>query len=1220
MIKNPFMTEEEHQQVLVTWNDTSIEYSKALCIHQLFEAQAHLTPNAIAVTIESECLTYEELNKRANQLAHHLRLYQIGPEVAVTIFLEHSLDMMVAILGVLKAGGAYVPLDSTYPKERLVTILQIIQSPFVITQKKFAQQIASQVADLICLDSEWDIISQSSTQNLTNLCSPENLAYIIFTSGSSGKPKGVLTTHSNLVSTYYAWEKAYELRLRVTNHCQIANFAFAVFQADWIRALCSGGRLILCSKEIVLNAKKLYQTLVQQGVDFVEFVPAVLRNLVEFLKETKQPLENLQTLVVGSDRWYVHEHQFLKQYCGPNTQVIHSFGLSETTIDNAYFEQTTSELKDGYLVPIGRPFPNVTIYILDSYLRPVPISISATLYIGGNGLARGYYGRPGLTSEKFIPHPFSTEPGARLYSTGDLASYLSDGNVQFLGREDTQVKVRGFRIELGEIEAILQQHPAVQKTVVVSQESAGREAKLIAYVVPHEAYKWRDFPLYELSENVKVMYQNKVETYQLYEKIFKQSAYLRHGIKLKDGDCVVDIGAHIGLFAYFANQQCRNMRLFAFEPSPTLFEILNRNMDLHDIKMQAFNIGVSKETRLAPFAFYPDASELSSFSPNEKEDKKMLKAISLYRLQNHVAHISSFPSYVDSLLDGQLKTIEHKESLLKTLSQVIHENKIAQIDLLKISAPKSELHILEGINEDDWKKIKQLTIEVYDVNGIDRIERLLKQNDFRAITEPIPLMEEVVMHHVYAIQNSKADNAVSSDLARITISSQPTQPVHNSQISWDVNTTSYELLMLSAETSPALEAKTSNLAYFLKQYPDLNLTDVAYSLWKFDEAMAHRRILICKNRTEAISLLSQSNSHQVLTQHLNGPTQERSIVFMHPGGGAQYVGMGYELYCSKTEFREQINRCGQVLTPLLGYDFRTFLYPAKENHDDIVLKQIKQPSVALPALFAVEYALAKQWMTMGIQPSALIGHSLGEYVAACLAGVFSLEDALALVVLRGQLFDQLLPGNMLSVQLSEEELKKICPPQLSIAAVNGPEQCVVAGSPEMIHHMKSLLTEHGVTHRQILIDVAAHSSMVEPILETFTQFVEKLSFHSPRIPFISNVTGTWIKETEATSPYYWTRHLRETVRFKDGISQLLHKPGQILLEVGPGRTLTSLTKLQIEPASPPLMLTSMPHYQDKQSATKHLLRSLGQLWLAGYKFDLTDYWHSKQPSLIHFAI
>ena len=310
---------------------------------------------------------------------------------------------------------------------------------------------------------------------------------MIYTSGSTGKPKGVAVAHRSLVNAYLAWEDAYQLRGLCTSHLQMASFSFDVFSGDMVRALCSGAKLVICPREWLLEPENLYELMRKEKINCAEFVPAVLRNLIQYLERTKQDLSFMRLLIVGSDSWHKEEYQQFQRFCGSQTRLINSYGATEATIDSSYFESAALSLSIDGLVPIGRPFANTQIYILDSHLQPVPIGVAGELHIGGAGLARSYLHQLELTEQKFIPNPFSNNSGDRLYKTGDLGRYLPDGTIEFLGRVDNQVKIRGFRVEPGEIEAVLSQHPAVQEAAIVVREDVPGSKRLVAYVVLNQA-------------------------------------------------------------------------------------------------------------------------------------------------------------------------------------------------------------------------------------------------------------------------------------------------------------------------------------------------------------------------------------------------------------------------------------------------------------------------------------------------------------------------------------------------------------------------------------------------------------------------------------------------------------------------------------------------------------------------------------------------------------
>jgi acyl transferase domain-containing protein len=419
----------------------------------------------------------------------------------------------------------------------------------------------------------------------------------------------------------------------------------------------------------------------------------------------------------------------------------------------------------------------------------------------------------------------------------------------------------------------------------------------------------------------------------------------------------------------------------------------------------------------------------------------------------------------------------------------------------------------------------------------------------------------------------------------------------------------WQLLILSGKTNAALEAATVQLAEFFEQHPEANPADVAYTLQVGRAQFNYRRVALCRDADDASRTLSSADPQRVFTAYQE--QKERPIVFMFPGGGAQYVNMGWDLYQCEPTYREHFDVCAEILQRRFGYDVRQWLY-LEQSQAKEAAEQMKRTSVGLPALFVVEYALARLLMSWGVKPQAMIGHSLGEYVAACLAGVFSLEDALALVDVRGKLFEQLPKGAMLSLPLPEREVRPMLNGRLSLAAINGPAQCVVSGPAQVIEETAAELAQREIEFRRIQIDVAAHSQMVEPLLQPFRRFVETLVLHPPEIPFVSNVTGTWITAAEATNPDYWANHLRQTVRFGDGVGQLLKEPDSILLEVGPGQTLSALVRLQMERGGGAAVFSSTRHPYDRQSDEAFLLTTLGKLWLSGVAVDWAGFYAGEQ--------
>ncbi|MBD1933118.1 MULTISPECIES: non-ribosomal peptide synthetase [Cyanophyceae] len=475
----PLLSQPELHKLLIECNKTAADYPHTKCIHQLFENQVEQNHDSIAVIFEDTQLTYQELNIRSNQLAHHLQKMGVGSEVLVGICVERSIDMIVGLLGILKAGGAYVPLDSNYPRDRLNFMLDDSHISILLTQEKLVDNFGNFPNPVVYLDKDWQTIAQESQENPHSDVTSNNLAYVIYTSGSTGKPKGVAVTH-----------KAVNRLVCNTNYiklspddkiAQASNTSFDAATFEIWGALLNGAQLVRISRDVTLSPHEFALQLRQKGISVLFLTTALFQQIA---RDVPQAFSSLRYLLFGGEavdaRWV---KKVFKQ--GAPKQLIHVYGPTEgTTFSSYYSVQDVPESATS--IPIGRPIANTQIYLLDADLQPVPIGIVGELYIGGDGLAREYINRPDITAERFIYNPFNNKLESRLYKTGDLARYLPDGNIEFLGRIDNQVKIRGFRIELGEIEAILNQHSAVRETVVIIREEIPGDKHLIAYIVPDQ--------------------------------------------------------------------------------------------------------------------------------------------------------------------------------------------------------------------------------------------------------------------------------------------------------------------------------------------------------------------------------------------------------------------------------------------------------------------------------------------------------------------------------------------------------------------------------------------------------------------------------------------------------------------------------------------------------------------------------------------------------------
>ncbi|MEH1866381.1 MAG: amino acid adenylation domain-containing protein [Nostoc sp.] len=481
----PLLTSGEQQQLLLEWNDTQANYLQHKCIHELFEEQVERTPDAVAVVYANEQLTYRQLNCRANSLAHYLKSLGVGADVLVGLCVERSLSMLVGLLGILKAGGAYLPLDPDYPTERLAYMLNDSQVSVLLTQEKLLANLPEHEARVVCLDKDWQDISSQSKDNLINSSTINNLAYVIYTSGSTGQPKGTLINHSNVVRLFAATDSWYQFNGDdVWTMFHSIAFDFSVWEI-W-GALLYGGRLVVVPYLVTRTPESFYNLLCQEKVTVLNQTPSAFRQLIQAEQGIPFPPAsdlNLRLVIFGGEALEIKSLQpWFERHGDTKPQLVNMYGITETTVHVTYRPLSKADLNHSASV-IGRPIPDLQVYVLDEYLQPMPIGVPGEMYVGGAGVARGYLNRSELTAQRFISHPFSDNPQARLYKTGDLARYLPNGELEYLGRIDNQVKIRGFRIELGEIEALLAQHPQVWESVVVVREDEPGDKRLVAYVV-----------------------------------------------------------------------------------------------------------------------------------------------------------------------------------------------------------------------------------------------------------------------------------------------------------------------------------------------------------------------------------------------------------------------------------------------------------------------------------------------------------------------------------------------------------------------------------------------------------------------------------------------------------------------------------------------------------------------------------------------------------------
>jgi amino acid adenylation domain-containing protein/non-ribosomal peptide synthase protein (TIGR01720 family) len=1485
----PLLGAAERHQLLVEWNPAQ-RHERPVALHRLFEERARTRPEAVALTTLAageERVSYGELNRRANRLARHLRSLGVGLESRVALCLERSADMLVAILAVLKAGGAYVPLQPGHPEERLAFVLADSAAEVLVSTGELAAALPPHVARPVLLDAEAAAIAAWPDQDLAEEVPAEGLAYVIYTSGSTGLAKGVLVPHVHVARLLAATEADFGFGPEdVWTLFHSYAFDFSVWEI-W-GALAYGGRLVVVPYLVSRSPEDFRALLVRERVTVLNQTPSAFRQLVALEERSASPLADLRLVVFGGEGldpiWLA---PWAERYGTARPRLVNMYGITETTVHVTLRPLEREDLARTGTSPIGRPIADLEVHLLDRRMSPVAVGVVGEMYVGGPGLARGYLRRPELTAQRFVPHPFAAEPGARLYRSGDLARRRGDGGLDFIGRADHQVKVRGFRIELGEIEAALASHPRVQEAVVLLRDDRdgrdGRDEKrLVTYLVMSEgpdlppleirAFLARKLPepmlpaAFVRLQALPLTPNGKLDRRALPAPQLEGRPAVAPGSGLEGA--IAEVWAEVlgvpavGLDDNFFDLGGHSLLLVRVQER--LREVLGREVAIVDffrfptIREIARFLAPEEGTRQAPALMpaaaatgfaetggiaivgmsgrFPGAADLErfwanlrdgvesisrfteeellasgvdgelagrseyvpargvlagadlfdagffGFNPREAEianpqqrlfletawqaledsgyvpetapgrigvfagstangywlgllaasaagvldpfqvmvgnDKDFLATRISYELNLrgpsvavqtacstslvavHTACRSLLAGECDMALAGGVTVVVpqkvgylyqeggiaspdgHCRAFDAAAQGTVSGDGVGIVVLKRLDdalADGDSIHaVIRGsaLNNDGSGKvgytapsvdgqaevirmalaasgIEPAAIDYVEAHGtgtplgdpveVAALQQVFGAADAQPATCGLGSLKTNVGHldaaagvaglikTVLALEkgwlppslhfeslNPRIDLAggpfyVCSELrpwvrgarprragvssfgiggtnahvvleeAPETLSSAPVRP--------------WQLLVLSARSEAALERATENLAEHLERHPDLCLADAAHTLQVGRKAFAHRRFVLCRDAQGAVEALrrlpAQRSASAVCKAGGAAPA------FLFPGQGAQRPGMGSALYAGEPVFREQVDLCCEILRPLLGLDLREVLFsPAVED-----AQRLDQTALTQPALFVVEYALARLWMSWGARPRAMIGHSIGEYVAACLAEVFPLRQALALVAERGRLMQALPAGAMLSIPLPAAEVTPLLTGDLDLAAVNGPEMCVVSGSPERIEALERELVERGVAVRRLRTSHAFHSRMMDPILEAFASRVREAGPRAPRIPFLSNLTGTWIRDDEATDPGYWARHLRGTVLFEPGLRELLRDPGLALLEVGPGRSLSSLAARHPERSPAQRVAASAGRTGGEDDGHEPLLVALGQLWLAGAEID-----------------
>ncbi len=1480
------------------WNNTDRAYPLDRCLQSFIEEQVMKTPDAPALTYEGKSLSYDELNKRANQLAHFLLSKGVGPEILVGVCAFRSMKMVVALLAIIKAGGAYVPFDPTYPAKRLTFMINDSKVPVILAQKTCSSLIDSETTRIILFEDIDDRLENFPATNPLIETTPDNLAYVIYTSGSTGNPKGVMNTHRGIVNRLLWMQELYQISSSDTL-VQKTPFSFDVSVWEFFWPFMTGARLVVAKPEGHKDANYLLDLIDRENITLIHFVPSMLRL---FLDEAEQArCASLKHVVLSGEALTGDlQRSYFSILKAP---LYNLYGPTEAAVDVSFWKCDPQSHND--VVPIGRPISNTKLYILDEKGQSVPVGESGELHIGGVQVARGYLNRPELTAEKFIEDRFSRDPFARLYKTGDLCRFLPDGTIEYLGRIDFQVKIRGNRIELGEIEAAILRDPSVKDCVVIAREDTPGEKRLVAYVVENEgqftlsAMREKlaaDLPEYMVPAAFVVMpvfpltpsgkidrlalpkpghkrpelsnryiaprtetekklagiwceilqldsvgiednffslggdsltglkmcarfhaeYGTKLPIVKLFQfpSILQLAAYLDNAQAdssifdeineratrqrigrfqndpLQDGIAVIGMAGRLPGAANIDqlwNNLCQGVesitRFSKEELGPGIDQALIDNPDyvpargiianadlfdaaffgigpmearLMDPQQRVFlelcwtameNSGYDSESFAGMIGVYAGVGDNHYYSHNVLAHSDLVNMVgkAIVGYGNEKDYIATRVSYCLNLTGPSVSASTGCSTTLLAVDNAFnalinYECDMALAGGVDIYVPqKSGFLYQDGgvFSKDGHCKpfddsttgtmfcdgagvvvLKRLADAIADGDRIYSVIRgSAKNNDGAnkvsflapsvegqakviamaqalANVEPedvtyieahgtgTPLGDPIEIEALTRVFSCKTDKkqfcligsikgnighpTIASGVvglikaalclyhekipatlhfqkpnARIDFQNSPFRVVdkltpwprsnrpriagvssfgfggtnvhsileESPVVQHSSTSRPVQLLLLSARTANALEEMTANLGNYLSQNPTEKLPDVSHTLQRGRRYHAYRRSIVCNDIPDALDMLAKPDPMRSQTRICDA--RDPQVIFVFPGQGSQYVTMGKNFYDHEPLFRKTVDHCCDILKAYLECDLRDFLFPEEGEHER-ASQSLQNTFYTQPALFTIEYSLAQLLLHWGIRPSAMIGHSVGEFVCACLAGVFSLEDALRLVATRGRLVSNLPAGAMLSVRCNAEEIEPRLPENIQLAAANSPLLCVVSGPLEAIDQFEAELARDNIPCKKLHTSHAFHSAMMDPVVDTFIAEVARTEMNPPHIPFVSTVTTQWMSDKDATDPVYWGSHLRMAVRFSNGIRTLLKESPGIFLEVGPRSTATTLVRQHGDARNKIPAVATMAESSNDNAEWTALLSALGYLWVNGVTPDWRKFYENEK--------
>jgi polyketide synthase PksJ len=1472
----------QHLSYLSQWNCTQQEYPGENII-QLFEKKVKEYPDKIACIFQDAAITYDELNKRSNQLARFIKNSGVCQESAVVVHLERSIELVISFLAIMKLGNAYIPVDKDVSSVQLNEILGNANVSLILTMEEYAEKIGSTAPDIniIVIDQKSKEIYQEKNTNLPSF-SATRLAYVLYTSGTTGKPKGVQISHKSIVNLLFAMAK--EINVNENDVLLgITPLTFDLSVPDIYLPLITGGCLVLGSPMSRFNPHEIIHYIAQYNITLMQATPTTWQMLVTCGWKNESKIK----IITGGEAL---TNQLATKLTLLSNHVWNFYGPTETTVWSTCQKIDNVDKTKSY-VSIGKPLANTQIYILDENLQILPADISGELYIGGDGVSQGYVNDGELNRKCFIENPFSSSPGQKLYKTGDLVKWSTQGELHYIGRIDTQIKLRGYRIEVEAIENILLDYPGIHECIVHDQ-APDNTKELVAYVTLKtesisvskvQEYLKNHFPDYMIPTKFIVVNQfpltfngkinrKAIAAISEYTNLADEivSSPLQNSTEevivdlvksLLNKDCInpesnfFNLGLHSLLLVELADvlnktlsQTISVVDLFTYPSVRALAQFLNETAPIPDEKI---NISISEkncDNRIAvigmackfpgadtPGAFWQmivnktesisffNESELVQagipndiiknpdyvpargivrnidqfdaaffgYSPSEASIMDPQHRIFLekawealedagYVAKQYTGNIGLFAGMSDStyLTQNILKNetiqsdYDSQYQMLATSSHylctkvayamglkgpAVTVNTACSTSLVAIAMAcdslknnQCDISLAGGITittpEQTGYLYRDLGIlspnghcRVFDKDsngtvmsngcGIVVLKRLsdaLKDNDNilavikgwainndgenkagftapsvvgqvaciqQAITnaninpedisyieahgtgtllgDPIEIAAlskgygyDIHEKKQYCALGSVKANIGHTDVAsgvagfiklvmalqkkilpphinfssaneRINLEQSPfyvncdIKPLEQSKLKRlgavhslgfggtnahviveeapSVKTTaskSSNLLLISAKTLFSLDAIKTKLQEYVTSISEdtqreQTLADMAYTLQVGRMHFQHRMAITYSGYNALLKTLSDPTF--VHTENRPPKLHNRRIIFGFSGQGTQYANMALDLYQNHSFFKHIVDECCEKIQDDLQIDLRELLFP-KPGDIEKANKKLSNTLYAQPALFIIEYALAQFLIELGIKPTAMIGHSLGELVAATISGVLNLETSLELIINRARLMAKTKPGAMLVVPLKKETLIGLLPKHLDLAAHNAPNLCVVSGSKEHLvdfeKTLKPLLDKKQLCCKYLLISHAFHSASMEDVLDEFTKLTSKFSLNLPSIPYISNVSGTWIQENDLKNPHYWANHIRQSVLFSEGVINLSLSSEDLFIEIGPGTTLIQLVRQHQNNGITPHLLSTLPkpnHHEE--TSYHHFIKTLGELWL-----------------------